>query len=232
MQRVMMSAAALAIGVLAGGVSAAKCPFATDGDQGSYHPNGGGWVHHTARVAETAYVGPSVIVCHRAEVSGNADIRGNSRIFGTTVVSGNAIIRDADVLHSARVDGNARVIQGKGNHWVIVSGNAHVYGNAHVTGNALVTDNARVYGSAKVGRSGGASLSDARFVQIHGEVFGSAVVRGNGIIWGDGKVNCGRWNINVTTDHTGECGRNGKKAKILTLPDLPGINPANTETAE
>jgi len=38
-------------------------------------------------------------------------------------------------------------------------------------------------------------------------------------------------NITVTTDRRGECGRNGK-VKILNLPDLPGINPANTETAE
>ena len=40
------------------------------------HPNGGGWVADTAKVAKTAYVGPD------AQVYGNALVYGNARVYG------------------------------------------------------------------------------------------------------------------------------------------------------
>ena len=33
------------------------------------HQNGGGWVFHTARVAETAYIGPDAVVYGSAQIS-------------------------------------------------------------------------------------------------------------------------------------------------------------------
>jgi len=78
-------------------------------------------------------------------------------------------------------------------------------------------------------RTGGRHCSGPQFECRTCRVGGNAIVR-NARIYG--KVDCGVWkNITVTTDRRGECGRNGK-VKILNLPDLPGINPANTETAE
>jgi len=237
MQRVMMSATALAIGMMTAAESAAdsrgwKCTGVPE-NQGSYHPNGGGWVEHTARVADTAYIGPKSCVSGRAEVSGNAALRGDSIVGHNAVVSGNAVIRDAYVTDYARVYGNARLTNEATAH-----GRAHVYGNAKIANGVLVWGSARVYGSARVtGPDWDRAVRD--HISITGEVFGSAVVRrtradGHGryeLVSETGRVNCGRWNIPVTTDRRGECGRNGK-AKVLTLPDLPGINPGNTETAE
>ena len=46
------------------------------------HSNGGGWVYKTAKVAETAYVGPD------ARVYGNAWVHGDARVYGNAWVHG------------------------------------------------------------------------------------------------------------------------------------------------
>jgi hypothetical protein len=88
------------------------------------HPNGGGWVADTARVAGTAYVGP------------DAQVYGRARVSGTTQVSGNAL-----VFGNARVFGYAEVYN-----------NAQVFGTAHVFGSARVSGYAQVFGNARVKR--------------------------------------------------------------------------------
>ena len=87
------------------------------------HPNGGGWVHRAAWVADTAYVGPDAAICGRARVSGNAVVCEGAR------VSGDAIVRD-----SARVCGS-----------VVVSGDAVVCGSVIVSGYAEVSGTARIH---------------------------------------------------------------------------------------
>jgi hypothetical protein len=52
------------------------------------HPNGGGWVADTAKVADTSYVGPD------AEVSGTARVYGDAQVSGTARVSGDAWVSD------------------------------------------------------------------------------------------------------------------------------------------
>ena len=44
------------------------------------HPNGGGWIHKSAQVASTAFVGPDAIVW--GKVSGEARVYGNARVYG------------------------------------------------------------------------------------------------------------------------------------------------------
>ena len=44
------------------------------------HPNGGGWVADTARVAASACVGRDAWVCGDAEVSGDARVYGDARV--------------------------------------------------------------------------------------------------------------------------------------------------------
>jgi len=220
MQRAMMSAAVLALTLAGGQALATMC--GSGHDRNGAYSNDGAWVQYTAQVADTVKLDRGVSVCHKAKVSGNAVIKRWSTINGHATVSGNAVLRGAHVSGNASISGNAKLIK-----VLAVGGNARVYGNAKILNDARVFHNSQVYGQARV--SGPRAQ-----IRDNAEVFGTAVVR-NAVISGNGKVNCGRWvNIpwpGITTDRTGECGRNGK-AKILTLPDLPGINPGNTETAE
>ena len=58
------------------------------------HPNGGGWVADTAKVADTSYVGPDAWVYGNAEVSGTAWVYGDAQVSGTARVSGDAWVSD------------------------------------------------------------------------------------------------------------------------------------------
>jgi carbonic anhydrase/acetyltransferase-like protein (isoleucine patch superfamily) len=86
------------------------------------HPNGGGWVANTAKVALTVFVGPKARVYDSAIVSGYACIEEFASVFGRSQVAGNAKIYGA-----ARVFGDASI-----------SGNAHVFGNAIIHGQTMV----------------------------------------------------------------------------------------------
>ena len=54
----------------------------------SQHPNGGGWIHKSAQVASTAFVGPDAIVW--GKVYGDAQVYGNAWVYGNAQVYGNA----------------------------------------------------------------------------------------------------------------------------------------------
>ncbi|HKX30260.1 MAG TPA: DUF6055 domain-containing protein, partial [Blastocatellia bacterium] len=95
---------------------------------GARHPNGGGWVANTARVAATAFVGP------RAQVLGTAMVSGNARIEDWAIVSGNAQVRDNAIVRDF-----AQVLNGQ------------VFENAQISALTIVNNAAaRVHGSARI----------------------------------------------------------------------------------
>lgn len=109
--------------------------------EGSRHPNGGGLVAASAKVAPTAFVGPDAKVLDGAEVSGTARIedhavvRGSARVGDAAVVRGHATVRD-----QARVTGNARV-----------GGFARVGGQTEITGQARVLEYVHAGGNGRIG---------------------------------------------------------------------------------
>lgn len=134
------------------------------------HPNGGGWVADTAKVDDTAYVGPDVCVYGHARVFGDACVSGSARVYGRAWVSGSARVYGA-----AHVFGDARVY---GDAWV--SGYARIYGWARVYDRACVSGAAYIFDRARV--SGGAWVSGSA------EVFGRARVCGSARVYLDAKV--------------------------------------------
>ncbi len=135
------------------------------------HPNGGGWVADTAKVAESAYVSDD------ARVYGNAKVYGNAWVYDNAEVSG-----------YAWVYGNAEVY-----------GNAWVYDNADVSGNTRVSGNAKVYGVAEV--SGYAWISDGAKVSGYAMVSGDAMVCGDAVCTREPKVLAGFPHTVTITDH-------------------------------
>ena len=93
----------------------------------SQHKNGGGWVHKTARIDATAYIGENAII-----FSGNAQVTGNARVYGNAQVSGDAqVYGNAWVYGDAQVSGDARV---SSDAWVksplFIIGSKHSLSNA------------------------------------------------------------------------------------------------------
>jgi len=74
------------------------------GLSGAPHPNGGGFVAHTATVAPTAYVGPE------AWVVGNATVSGNARIEDRAVVD-NATVQDNAILSGYALASQGAVVR-------------------------------------------------------------------------------------------------------------------------
>ena len=72
-----------------------------DGDVPAHrHPNGGGWVANTARVADTVYVEPYARVYGDAVISGNVVISGRSYVYGDAMIT-----EDVEVYGIRRSDG-------------------------------------------------------------------------------------------------------------------------------
>lgn len=95
------------------------------------HPNGGGRKSFTAKVADTAYIGPDAMVIGYAEVTDNAVVDGYAIVGGNAKVSGNAYVGDYAVLFDrAEVTDNARVIE-----------NACLYVDYKASGDAVVKGN-------------------------------------------------------------------------------------------
>jgi len=78
-----------------------------DGLKGARHANGGGWVAASAKVSDTAYVGPDAMVLDGAQVLDDAIIEncavvtgpkavvsGNARVSGRAYVSGDVVLDD------------------------------------------------------------------------------------------------------------------------------------------
>jgi carbonic anhydrase/acetyltransferase-like protein (isoleucine patch superfamily) len=122
------------------------CDFA-DGNgpvQAHRHPNGGGWVADTAKVADTVYVGSSARVFGDARVTGSVRLHGTSRIFGRATVSDYVELHD-----NSTITGDARVANHVTLHGMAyINGTARVHGNVYIGGTVRVCVDAEVCGDA------------------------------------------------------------------------------------
>ncbi|MDD6279622.1 MAG: DUF6055 domain-containing protein [Oscillospiraceae bacterium] len=135
--------------------------------QGSYHPNGGGFVASTANVDDSVYVGKNARVLGYATVSGNAVIDGYATVTGSASVSGNAVVTgNAVVAERAQIMDNA-----------IIGDYAGVMGSAVVSDNARVIESGLVYDNYKV--SGNATVKGVAFCMVGGSATGQAMPDGD-----------------------------------------------------
>lgn len=135
--------------------------------QGSYHPNGGGFVASTASVDASVYVGKNAKVLGYATVSGNARIDGYATVTGSAKVSGNAVVTGhAVVAESAQVKDNA-----------IIGDYAGVMGRSVVSDNARVIESGLVYDNYNV--SGSATVKGVAFCMVNGSATGQAMPDGD-----------------------------------------------------
>jgi len=96
-------------------------------EAGAPHPNGGGFVAASAKVAPAAYVGP------------NTRILGISKVLGKARIEDFAVVRNATVKDEAVVSGHALVHEDS-----VVSGRAKVRDYAVVKAHSTLTGNARI----------------------------------------------------------------------------------------
>lgn len=105
----------------------------------SHHPNGGGLVAETAKVAPGAFIGRYVVVHDRAEIGGRAKlfgdivIRDNTRITGYVYMCG-----DIEVKGNTVISGKSRII-GKGVKVINAKLRNHIadYGNEVISDSSL-----------------------------------------------------------------------------------------------
>jgi len=108
--------------------------------KGRRHPNGGGFVSDSAKVAPTAYVGPNAMVLDGALVEDNACIHEYAVVYGPkTVIRGNAKIGGkAWVFGDITVGENARIAESA---VITTIGRAranHPEGQGEINGNAVI----------------------------------------------------------------------------------------------
>ena len=108
--------------------------------KGHRHPNGGGFVSDSARVAATAYVGPDAMVLDGARVEGSACIKAFAVVLGPkTVISGNAKIGGrAWVFGDITVSGNARILEAATVTTIARTRNGRFEGRAEINGSAVI----------------------------------------------------------------------------------------------
>lgn len=99
-----------------------------------HHPNGGGWVAHTAYVAATAYVGPTAAVYDRARVTEAARVYGEARVCDDADLSGFVRVKAKAVV------GGEAVLSGR----VTVAGDFKVFGRVRARGTETLKDEADV----------------------------------------------------------------------------------------
>ncbi len=134
---------------------------------GSFHPNGGGFVAESAKVDPSVYVGKNARVLGNATVSGNAVIDGYAIVSGNANVSGNAVVTGhAVVAERAQVRDNA-----------IVGDYAGVMGSTVVSDNARVLESGLVYDNYKV--SGNATVKGVAYCMVGGSASGQAMPDGD-----------------------------------------------------
>lgn len=183
---------------------------------GKFHKNRdgtpGGWVEHTARIAPTSYLSPSVSILGHARILGNAQIldyatvRDHAIVRDNVVVSHHAIIKEyaiisgaAKIMNQAMISQHAKV---SGSAYVcdaaVVLGEAKVYedcalmescevfGFAKVYGNCTLTDEAKVYGKAHV--YGNSMIADNAHVKGNARVFENSMVEQMAVVYGQAKV--------------------------------------------
>lgn len=98
------------------------------------HPNGGGWVYSTAKVAETAFVGEYARVFGNARVLGYAIITDYAAVSGDAYITGKAVVSGYACVTEHAMLADSAVVKDE----AIVTDIAYVGGNAVVGGNAWV----------------------------------------------------------------------------------------------
>ena len=181
------------------------------------HPNGGGMVAPTAKVEETAYVGPDAMVLGWAQVGGNAVIDGNAIVAGGANVSGSAYIGgDAIVMDTATVTDNARVLE-----------NALVCGNYTVSGSATVKGQAILLGS---GTAAGQAIAYGDLFEDEGKIIEAGAFAGYHCL--DVNVNPGYFNQSGENRYARACADrlqaayefNGNFRDTVAYSDMYGVN--------
>ena len=139
---------------------------------GHTHPNGGGWVANSAKVADSVYVGPDAMVL------GSADLSGNVRVEDHAVVANGVTATDNVVISGhAIVDGGGMIYD---NGWKF--GTVQLSGNAVISDSAVVTNSCTVSGNAKILQK--AYLAEAVTVKDDAVVKGMSYVYGKGVYSG------------------------------------------------
>ena len=153
----------------------------TDGEKppGKNHINGHGFVAATAKVDETAYVGPNAMVLGSSVVTGNARIEdeavvNNATVADQAVVSGNALVEDGGVVRGrARVRGFAKVTNKS-----IMEGDAKLLEHACLIFGKTAKDFSTIKGvSACYGNASGTVMLDGYYAK------GIDAVRGKWFTW-------------------------------------------------
>ena len=142
------------------------------------HPNGGGWIANTAKVATSVYVAANSEVFGHAEINGHTIIRGRCRVFG-----------------NARIDGDITLLGD-----VVVKDNARIYGRATITGRIDLKNNVCVYGTSGIRGEvvlSGSSVINESIVAGWGTVCGRAHISSS-VCEGDFCV-CDHAAINAST---------------------------------
>lgn len=129
------------------------------------HPNGGGVVSNTAKVADTAFVGANAMVLDYAEVKENARIENKAVVKGHAKIAGNAFVGGHSLISEA-----ASV-----SDYAYISGHTQVRDSASVSGYGKVLEHALLIGGSKVDDHGVAKGYAASW----GHVFGSGIVDGD-----------------------------------------------------
>ena len=152
------------------------------GAPGGLHANGGGFVAHTATVANSAYVGVHAQVCQWAQVLDSARIMDLAKVLGAAKVYDSAEVENwATISGTAKVYGFAKVSNyAKVAHSSQVYDQARIYGSARVSGSAKVYNQAKIYDSSNVG--GVVEVYD------QAEVYGSSLANGAPKIYGYAKI--------------------------------------------
>ena len=74
------------------------------------HKNGGGWVADSARVDDSAYIGPNAVVYDQARVLNGVHIFDHAKVYGHAKVFENAQIHDrVRVFDNAMIYGDVRI---------------------------------------------------------------------------------------------------------------------------
>ena len=118
--------------------------ISTSRTKGDAHPNGGGFVASTAKVADSVYVAPDAMVLGQARVSGDARIEDHAVVMGSAKISGNVVVDGyAVVAGSPTLRDNVHV-----GDYAVVTGSATLKGNAQVIESAFVSGSYNLKGNA------------------------------------------------------------------------------------
>ncbi|MEZ5056554.1 MAG: DUF6055 domain-containing protein [Saprospiraceae bacterium] len=131
-------------------------------NDGTLHPNGGGFVQNSVQIDPTVYVGPHAIVLGNSVLTGNVRIENtalvnNANLSGSVIVRNNAFVNGGTYSQNAIIEGQAFVENAS------MSGNAKIGMRAKVTNYAL-SGTAEVGGDVVVYNQNGSCNSGVHYV--------------------------------------------------------------------